>query len=151
MGLRGEVQFYGRAEPAGKMDDAGVGRDEPVHSKFGQGFQLLFHRREMLVAGHGVQAVIDALPGLVDKLDGVFQCGIIEAAAFGAERKRTAAKIDCVGSVEQGGFQLFASAGRGKEFWFAHGEHHSSIIGWNMRNTYTPFARMTSGAGQILF
>jgi hypothetical protein len=144
------MELYGRAEPAGKMDDAGVGRDEPVDPEFGQGFQLLFHGREMLVAGHGVQAVIDALPSLVDKFDRVFQSGIVESAAFGAERKRTAAKVDCVGPVEQGGFELFAPAGRSKEFWFAHGEHHSSIIGWSMNNTYTPFARMTSGAGQIL-
>jgi hypothetical protein len=104
----------------------------------------------MFVAGHGVQAVVYVFPFPVDEFNGVSQGRIVEAAAFGTERERTAAKVDGVGPVEQGGFQLFAPAGRGKEFWFAHGEHHSSIIGWNMNNTYTPFARMTSGAGQIL-
>ena len=150
MGLRGEMELYRRADLAGKMDDARVGRYEAIYAEFWQCFELFFNGRKMFVAGHGVKAVVYAFPFPVDELNGLSQGRIVEASAFGTERERTAAKVDSVGPVEQGGFQLFASAGRGKEFWFAHREGHSSKIGWSMSNNYTPFAGMTSGAGQIL-
>ena len=148
MRLGGEVQFDGGAEASGETDDAGIGGNEAVRAEIRQPFELFFHGGQMLVEGQGVQAVIDAHTGAMGEGDGVGKFRAVEAAAFCPQGKGAAAEIDGVGAVENGGFKLFASSGRGEKFREGMSHGGNKVRSEQTRKSRLPIVSLPCGERQ---